>query len=87
MNLKQWGELLKYSSPDSIWIVTWENKLLELKCPFLIYVCYDIGDLKKGSNEKVTKVKISSSMITVFIVRDKAYYYYHFQIIISNPKL
>ena len=83
MNKDGWAELLKYSSPDSIWVITWKNKLFELKCPFTVVVKYDVGDLLCGNKELVEKVKISSSMITVFIIRDKAYYYNHFQILID----
>ena len=83
MDKKGWGELLKYSSPDSIWVITWKNKLLELKCPFKVVVKYDVGDLKKNSKAKVDMVKISTSMITVFIIKNRAYYYNHFKILID----
>jgi hypothetical protein len=84
MNNREWGELLRYSSPDKIWVVTWQNKLLELKCPFNVLVVHNLGALKKGSMEQVSKVKISSSMITVFIIKNMPYYYHHFKIFISD---
>ena len=83
MDKKGWGELLKYSSPFSIWVITWNDKLIELACPFLVLVIKDVGELKMNTKIQVDKVKISSSMITVFIIKEKAYYYYHFKIIIK----
>jgi hypothetical protein len=83
MNNEGWAHLLKYSTPDSIWVITWESKLLELKCPFTVLVKYDVGDLLRGCKIYVEKVKISSSMITVFIIQNKAYYYNHFEIIVD----
>ena len=83
MNNREWGELLKYSSPFSIWVITWNDKLIELACPFLVLVIKDVGELKMNTKIQVDKVKISSSMITVFIIKEKAYYYYHFKIIIK----
>lgn len=82
MNSQQWGELLKYSSPNSILIITWNNELRELICPFTVNVKYNIGDLKIHSKVKVSNVKISTSMITVYIIQNKPYYYYHFRILL-----
>ncbi len=81
MNSQQWAELLRYSSPNSILIITWNNKLRELKCPFTVIVRYNIGELKIDSQVKVLKVKISTSMITVFVIQNKPYYYHHFKIL------
>ena len=78
MNNKDLVELLKYSNSKSILIVTHEGKLRELKCPFKIKVIKDIGVLKKGDVELVESVKITIKIITVYIIKDKAYFYYYF---------
>lgn len=83
MDSKKLAELLEYSSPNSILVVSYNRKLLELKCPFRIYVRYNIGVLRKGSKENVDIVKITNAMITVFVIKDEAYYYYHFSILID----
>ncbi len=82
MNDKDLVELLKYSSPYTILVVTWENKLLELHCPFKVFVKQDIGGLKVGENASVTMVKLSTNLITVFVIDDKAYFFYYFDIMI-----
>ncbi|WP_053991927.1 hypothetical protein [Mangrovimonas sp. TPBH4] len=82
MEKNEMAELFKYCSPQSIMIITWYNKLKELYCPFNVQVANDIGDLKKGELVKVEAVKLSSSGITVFIIAKKAYYYYHFRILL-----
>ncbi len=83
MDGEQWVELLRYASPRSIWVVTWQNRIMELGCPFRVKVKEDIGVLKKNTVVLVSLVKISTGMITVFIIEDQAYYYYHFDILID----
>jgi len=83
MNEKQMGELLKYSSPYSILVVTYHNKIMELKCPFRVILKNDVGALKKGNVVKVNLVKLSTSLKTVFIIREEAYYYHWFNILID----
>ena len=83
MNRMQLAELLKYASPLSILVVTYQNKIIELKCPFRAELKNDIGILQKGKIELVEMVKISTSLITVFIIKGEAYYYYHFNILID----
>ena len=83
MDSEQWAELLRYASPRSIWVVTWQNRIIELRCPFRVEVKEDIGVLKKNIVVPVSLVKISTAMITVFIIEDQAYYYYHFNILID----
>jgi len=81
MNDKELTELLKYSDNTSILIVTYNGRLLELKCPFKVKVIHDIGNLRKGNIELVESVKITIKIITVYIIGDKAYYYFHFDIV------
>ncbi len=81
MNNKELAELLKYSDNKSIIIVTYSGKLEKLKCPFKVKVIHNIGILKKGNVELVESVKITIKIITVYIIGDKAYYYFHFEIV------
>lgn len=83
MTPSQWAELLKYSSPKSILVVKGRNEVIELKCPFNVELKYDVGDLKKGEIVEVDLVKLSTNMVTVFIIEDDAYYYYHFNIMVT----
>jgi len=73
-------EQLKYSSSKCIYIVTKENKLKQLFCPFRVTVISSIGDLVAGQGAWVKEIKVTVDLITVFVIKDKAYYYYHFNI-------
>lgn len=81
MNEKELAELLKYSSPKELWIVTYNNQLEILICPFKVLVLTDIGTLKKGQIVWVENVKITLELKTVYIVKGVAYYYHYFDII------
>jgi len=82
MTKKELAELLKYSSPLEIYVVTWQNTLIKLYCPFEVQVMHDIGTLKTGQNVFVEEIKVTIELKTVFIIDTKAYYYYHFDIVI-----
>ena len=82
MNKKYLVELLKFSSPYSILVVTWNNELIELHTPFKILVKHNIGELKEGNYASVSMVKLSTNLITVYIINGGAFNYYHFEIII-----
>ena len=83
MNEKQLAEILKYSSPYTIYIVTWNNLLKLLFCPFAVMVKHQIGDLMEGERVLVDAVKVTADIKTVFIVKGRAYFYYHFEIVES----
>lgn len=84
MNKEEIAEIFKYCSPNSLVVVTYYNKLKELYCPFPVKVKADIGELKRGIIVKVEAVKLSTNGKTVFIVDGKAYYYFHFDILIVS---
>ena len=42
MTKKELAELLKYSSPLEIYVITWKNTLIKLFCPFEVQVLQDI---------------------------------------------
>lgn len=48
MNDSELSEILRYSSPNTIFIVTWNNLLKTLFCPFEVLVKHKIGELLKG---------------------------------------
>ena len=82
MTKKELAELLKYSSPLEIYVITWKNTLIKLFCPFEVQVLQDIGTLKKGQFVFVDEIKVTIELKTVFIIDTKAYYYYYFEIVI-----
>jgi len=82
MTKKELAELLKYSSPLEIYVITWNNILKRMFCPFEVQVLQDIGTLKKGQFVFVDEIKVTIELKTVFIIDTKAYYYYHFEIVI-----
>ena len=82
MTKKELVELLKYSSPKEIYVITWNNILKRLFCPFEVEVVQDIGTLKKGQFVFVDEIKVTIELKTVFIIDTKAYYYYYFEIVI-----
>ena len=76
------AELLKYSSPREIYVITYNNILKRLFCPFRVKVLQDIGALKRGQIVLVNEVKVTLEIKTVFMINGQAYYYYHFDIIV-----
>ena len=81
MNEKQLAEILRYSSPNELYIVTWNNLLKLLITPFMVFVINDVGTLKKGELVLVSEVRITMDLKTVYIIKGRAYYYYHFEIL------
>ena len=81
MDEKELSNLLKYCSPRELYIVTWNNLLKVLFCPFKVKVLKNIGQLKKGQIVLVEEVKVTNDLKTVYIIKNVAYYYYHFDIL------
>jgi len=79
----EWAKFLKYASPKSILVLTWSNKIVELQCPFSVELKYDFDRYRKGERVTVDLVKLSNSLITVFIINEEPFYYYHFFIIVE----
>lgn len=84
MDEKHLAELLRYSSPKELYIVSYDNKLKLLICPFEVLVKYDIDCLNKNQIVLVDEVKITLELISVFIINRRAYYYYHFEILVAK---
>lgn len=83
MKKEELAELLKYSSPWIIWVVTFDDRLIELKCPFKVVCRTDLGSLKSASQYSVSYVKFSTDLKIVFMINGSPYYYYHFDILIA----
>lgn len=83
MNKEQLAEILRYSHPKRLYVVDWRNSLVILRCPFKVLVKDDIGELKVNQLIEVDEVKVTLELITVFIVNNKAYFYYHFEILVK----
>ncbi len=81
MTEKELAELLKYSSPREIYVITHYNVLKRLFCPFRVRVLQKIGELKTGQIVLVNEVKVTLELKTVFIIENQAYYYYYFDIL------
>ena len=81
MTEQELAEILKYSSPHVLYVVAWNNLLTQLYCPIKVMVKHHIGELKIGQIVWVDNVKVTSSLTTVFIVKGRAYYFYHFEIL------
>lgn len=82
MNKNHLAEMLKYSSPKIIYIVTWNNLLKKVFCPFQVIVLSDVGELFKNQIVWVELVKVTPELKTIYIINGSAYFYYHFDIII-----
>ena len=83
MNKNELAEQLKYSSSEWIYVVTWNNLLKQLFCPFKAIVMSPIGQLSIGQTVWVEQVKVTIYLKTVFVIDGSAYYYYHFDILID----
>lgn len=83
MDKNELAEQLKYSSSEWLYVVTWNNLLKQLFCPFRVLVMTDIGPLKKGQTVWVEAVKVTMELKTVFVIDGCAYYYYYFDILID----
>ena len=76
-------ELFKYVKTDSILIINAVGHLERLWCPFKVLVIVDVHPLKKGQEKSVIAVKVADNLIDVYVIEEKAFYYYNFRII--NP--
>jgi hypothetical protein len=73
-------EVFKFCKTDSILVMNRRGDLQRLDCPFEVVVIQDVGELYKGLICLVSAVKIDLSLIDVYIIRDKAYYFFNFRV-------
>ena len=74
-------EVFKYCKTDSILVINKVGDLQRLQCPFEVIVIQDVGELFKGLICLVSAVKLDLSLIDVYIIRNKAYYFFNFRIL------
>ena len=74
-------EVFKYCKTDSILVMNKTGQLQRLQCPFEVMVIQDIGELYRGLICLVSAVKIDLSLIDVYIIKDKAYYFFNFSVL------
>ena len=82
MDINDYGFLLRYSSPFSILVVTKDNQLIELKCPFKIEVIKSVKNMVVNQIKEVNQVKLATNNKLVYIIDETPFYYYYFNIII-----
>ena len=80
---KDLAEQLEHSSSEWVYIVTWNNLLKQLFTPFEVEVIRSVGDLEIGQIVWVSQVKVTPQLKTVYIIEGKAYYFFHFDIIVD----
>ena len=83
MNKKRLQEILKYSNPKELYIVTWNNLLKQLFTPFRVVALQDVGELKKNEVYEVEGVMVTMELKTVYLINGSYFYYYHFDILID----
>ena len=74
-------EIFKYCKVDSILVINKSGHLQRLDCPFEVLVIQDVGELYKGLICLVNAVKLDLSLIDVYIIRNKAYYFFNFRVL------
>ena len=74
-------EVFKYCKIDSILVIDKHGHLQRFDCPFEVVVITDVGDLTKGLKCLVAAVKIDLSLIDVYIIKNKAYYFFNFRVL------
>jgi hypothetical protein len=77
------AEILKYSSSKELYIVSWNNVLKLIICPFKVIVLLNIGTLKCGQKIMVDEVKVTYELKTVYIINDTPYFYNYFDILLD----
>ena len=74
-------EIFKYCKVDSILVINKSGHLQRLDCPFEVLVIQDVGELYKGLICLVNAVKLDLSLVDVYIIRNKAYYFFNFRVL------
>jgi hypothetical protein len=82
MNANEYGFLLRYSSSNSILVVNFDNRLIELACPFKVEVIKTVNNMMVSQIKEVTQVKLSTNGKIVYIIEDDPYYYSLFTILL-----
>jgi hypothetical protein len=83
MTKKELAEILKYTSPNIIYVIAWNNLLKKVFCPFKVIVLQNIGKLRTGDVVFVEAIKVDLNLKTIFVIDNQAYYYYNFEILLD----
>lgn len=81
MSNKELIELLKSCSPNIIYVVNEDNRIIKLKTPLRLLVLADIGDFFKNQTVICTELKVTTWARIVFHIDGKNYHTYYFDII------
>ena len=81
MSNKELIELLKHCSPNIIYIVNDENRIIKLHTPIKLLVLLDVGEFRKNQIVTCTELKITTDATIVFYIDGKNYYTYYFDIL------
>ena len=75
------AELLKTSSPRTLYVIDKNGCLRQLRCPFRVVVLTDIAKLKRGQIVIVDEIKVTYELVTVYSIQGYLYYYFYFDIV------
>ena len=81
MSNKELIELLKHCSPDIIYVVNEENRIIKLHTPIKLLVLFDVGDYRKNQIVTCSELKITTEARIVFYIDGKNYHTYYFDIL------
>ena len=74
-------EIFKYCKTNCILVIDKTGQLQRFQCPFEVVVISNVGELYKGLICLVSAVKIDLTLIDLYIIRDKAYYFFNFRVL------
>lgn len=77
-------DIFRYCKIDSILVINKTGQLERLYCPFEVVVITSVGELTKGLICLVNAVKLDLTLIDVYIINNKAYYFFNFRVLGRN---
>ena len=81
MSNKELLELLKHCSPNILYVVEGQNRIIKLHTPFRLLVLQDIGGLYKDRIVYCTELRITERGRIVFFIDGKNYHTHYFDIL------
>ncbi len=72
----------EHCSPDTLLILDKTGKLIRLYCPFKVMTIYSFSIYSANKVVEVLAVKVTPDLLMVYVVRQVAYPYYLFRIIL-----
>ncbi len=70
MKKEELTELLKYCSPNSIYVVRYDNRIVEVICPFEVIALNNVNKLSTGKTYIVDGIRLSSDLRVVYVIND-----------------